>query len=413
MQYRDTARDVRAIGGELGVGYVLEGSVRRGEHRVRVTAHLVATADGMHLWADTYEQPVADVLEIQSAIAERVGDSLSIHLFSEQTTAHAQAAQTSPEARDEFLKGRHLCHMRTAEGFRSAIRHFERAIELDGRFAPAHAGLAETYAILGFWGYGVLPPRAAYPPARASAEQAVRLDPSLAQAHATLGFVQYAYDWDWAGSERSLRRALELDPSYATGHQRYASLLALQRRLPEALEEIDRALALDPRSLLVNLTMAWLHYFARDDEAAREHCRRTLELKPDFPTTHLLLAAVHSLAGRAEEALAEHEAFDRLGGPPSVGLMERACHFARVGESARAGHYLADLRRRHAAGQAFSWQLAVVHAALAEPDAAFAALEKALEERSDVMAFLKIEPHWDPLRGDARFTRLLERVGLA
>jgi TolB-like protein/tetratricopeptide (TPR) repeat protein len=413
MQYRNRAKDVRVIGAELGARYLVEGSVRRGTDRVRVTAQLVAAVDGIHLWADSYEQPVVDVLEIQSAIAERVGESLRIHLLAEPLAGDAPRRQATPEARDEFLKGRYFWHMRTPDAFWRARRHFERAIALDPQFAGAHAGLADTYAVLGFWAYGVLPPRQAFPSARASAEQALRLDPGLAEAHATLGFVQHLFEWDWAAAEASLRRALDLDPSYAIGSQRYALFLALRGRLAEALDEVARARALDPLSLVINHTVAWVHYFARDYERAREHCERTLELSPTFAVTRLLLAAVHSLSGRAQEALAELDASDRLTGARATALTLRACHHARMGERPRAEHCLEELRHRLAAGEASSWHVAMGHACVGRADEAFVALERAVEDRFDMLAFLKVEPHWDPIRMDPRFDDLLRRVGLA
>jgi TolB-like protein/Tfp pilus assembly protein PilF len=411
MRYRYT--DVRKVGAELGVGYVLEGSVRRGADRVRVSAQLVSTGDGLHLWADSYEQHLADVLEIQIAIAERVGDSLSIHLLSEQHARHAESRQTTPEARDEYLKGRFFWHKRSREGLASARECFERAIALDPQFAAAHDGLADTYAVLGFWTYGMLPPREAFPRARAAARRALELEPGLAEAYATLGFVQYEFDWDFAGAERSFQRALELNPSYATGRQRYASLLGLLGRSAEALAEIERARALDPLSLLVNHTVAWLHYFARDFDQAREGCRRTLELNPGFPVTHLLLAAIHSLSGRYDDALAEQDAYERLDGPSTIGLMARGCHHARAGEKGLACRYLDRLRDGMAAGTAYAWQVAMVHAALGDADEAFADLDRAVADRSDALAFLKVEPFWDPLRGDPRFAAVLRTVGLA
>lgn len=413
MQYRNTGRDVRSIGAELGVAYVLEGSVRRGGDRVRVSAQLVATSDGIHLWADTYEQPLTDVIEIQTAIAERVGDSLTIHLLSDQHAAHAQARHTRPEALDEFLKGRYFWNMRTPEGLGRALVYFQRAIGLDPDFAPAHAGLADTYLVLGSCFYGVLPPREAFPSARTAAETALRLDPGLAEAYATVGFVQYAFDWDWAGADRSFRRAIELNPSYATGRQWYALCLGVQGRWADALAEIARARVLDPLSLIVNTNAGVVHYLARDYEKAREHCARTLEMNPGFPIAHLLLAAVHCFAGRHAEARREQELYDRLAGPTAFGVTVGACHEALAGERRAAEEGMAELQRRAASETVFAWQLAMVHANLGAADEAFAALERAFAERSDVLVFLSVDPHWDPLRTDPRFETMLRRVGLA
>ena len=413
MQYRNTGRDVRAIGAELGVGYVLEGGVRRAGDRVRVSAQLVGTTDGINLWADTYEQPLTDVIEIQTAIAERVGDSLTLHLLSDQHAAHAQARQTGPETRDEFLKGRYFWNTRTPEGLRRALGYFQRAIELDPSFAPAHAGLADTYLTLGSFFYGVLPPRDAFPAARTSAERALALDPGLAEAYASRGFVQYAFDWDWARADRSFRRALELNPSYATGRQWYAFCLGAQARWAEARAEMARARALDPLSLVVNTSAGFLEYLARDWEKASEHCARALEVNPDFPIARLLLTVVHGFAGRKREAREGHDAFDRLAGVGAFGLTLRACHQALAGQRRQAEQALAELTRGAVTGAVYRWQLAMVYASLGAADEAFAHLDRAFEERSDVLVFLKVGPHWDPLRADPRFDAALRRLGLA
>jgi TolB-like protein/Tfp pilus assembly protein PilF len=414
MQYRNVARDVRAIGAELGAAYLLEGSVRRGGDAVRVTAQLVAAGDGTNLWADSYEQPLTDVVEIQSAIAERVGDSLSIHLLSEQHAAHARARHTTPEALEEYFRGRYFWFTHNPDGFARSFACFQRAIALDPGYAPAHAGLADAYAAFGFWAHGMKPPKEMYPLARASAERALALDPGLAEAYATLGFVQFQFDWDWAAAERSFARALELNPSYATGHQWYSLYLALQGRIAEALAENTRARALDPHAMvLVDGSIGWVYYFGREYDKAREHLSRTLEMNPNLPLTRMLLASVHCFSGRFDEALDEHDAFDRRHGPRAVGITLRACHLARAGRRAEAEEALARLKRGDASSAVFSWHVAMVQANLGHTDEAFAELERVYAEHSDALAYLRAEPHWDPLRSDPRFDDLLRRVNLA
>lgn len=413
MQYRHTAKDVRSIGAELGVAYVLDGSVRRAGARLRVTAQLVQTSDGTHIWADTYEQDLTDVIEIQTAIAERVGDSLSLELLSDRHVAHAKARQTTPEARDEYLKGRYVWNQRTPDALRQALAHFQRTIELDPGFAPGYVGLADTYALLGFWGYGILAPAEASRIARPAAERALRLDPGFAEAYATRGFLDYEFDWAWTAAERSFRRALELNPSYATGRQWYAVCLALQGRSADALAEIAQAREIDVLSSVVDYAVAWIHYLGRDYARALQHGVRARQDNPGFAVTHILLAAVHSFMGHAGEALREYDAYDRLRGVSAVGITFRACHHARAGETRRAKQGLAELQKRARSAGASPWQLAVVHASLGDIDGAFAELERAFEERSDFLAYLKVEPHWDPLRSDPRFAGMLRRVGLS
>jgi tetratricopeptide (TPR) repeat protein len=365
------------------------------------------------LWAESHEQPLTGFIAIQVAIAERVADSLRFHLLSEQHAAHAKARQTSPEALDEYLKGRYFWNMRMPEGFRRALDYFQRTIRLDPEFAPAHAGVADTCALLGSWPYGVLAPQEASARARAAAQRALELDPGLAEAHATLGFVHHEFDWDWEAADRSFGRALELNPSYATGHQWRAQCLALRGRSADAIAGIAHARALDPLSLVVNTSEAWIHYLARDYEKARECCDRTLEVNPSFPLARLLLAGIHCFTGKARESLREHDAFDRLYGVSALGIMWRACHQALAGNRRQAERSLAELRHRAADETVFSWQFAMIYASLGAADEAFAALERAFEERSNFLVSLKVEPHWDPLRADPRFRDLLARVGLA
>ncbi|MGZ5446465.1 MAG: protein kinase domain-containing protein, partial [Thermoanaerobaculia bacterium] len=223
--FKGKAAAIPEIGAALRVNTVLEGSVRRAGGHVRVTAQLVTTTDGSHLWAETYDRTLADVIAIQTAIAARVGESLSLHLLPEDAAA-AEARQTTPEARDEYLKGRYFWNTRGPDWFRRALEYFERAIALDPGFAPAHAGRADTYALLGYWAYGILRPREAFPRARESADRALALDPRLAEACATRGFLQFAHDWDSEAADESFRHALALNPSYATGRQWYSACLA-------------------------------------------------------------------------------------------------------------------------------------------------------------------------------------------
>jgi TolB-like protein/Tfp pilus assembly protein PilF len=412
MGYRNTDKDVRAIGAELGVGYVLEGSVRRSGDQVRVTAQLITAADGCHLWAESYDEELTGFIAIQTAIAERVGDSLSFHLLSPHHASHARARRTSPEAFDAYLKGRYFLGPRRPDDFQRARAYFERAVELDPLFAPAHAGVAESDALLGFWGFGVLPPRVAFPRAKAAVQRALALDPDLAEAQATLGFLRQQFDWELADAERLLRLALEINPSYATGHQWYAGCLAAQARWDEARAEIALARELDPLSPAVTQTAAWLHFLAGDYEAARQDCARIVEIHPNLAMVHLLLAGVYCFTGRRAETFREHDAFDRIVGETAFATTFRASHHARLGERAQAEEALQRLRGLAAASSVPSWQFALVHAALGDADEAFAALERAVEERSDVLVYLKVDPHWDPIRSDARFAALLRRTGL-
>jgi TolB-like protein/DNA-binding SARP family transcriptional activator/Tfp pilus assembly protein PilF len=402
--------DIRLIGEQLGVAYVIEGSVRQAGDRLRVVARLVAAADGYELWSEAYDRQLADVFAVQSDIAYSVVRSLRIRLAGE--SAPLVAASTSDfDAYDLYLRGRHAWYTRTAAGFERARELFVQAIDRDPAYALAHAALADVYNTLGSHEYGMLAPIEAYPRALASARRALALQPDLAAAEASLGSALMHYEWDWTGARSAFSRAIRLNPGYAEVRHWNAMLLAALGEMDEALSEMRRARELDPISPVMETGFARQLYFARDFERAEAAYRRVLQREPSYHMARLGLALCLVQLGRADEAVTalEPARHDGAGAPPAVdALIGYACGRARRTADAEAA--LRACRARREAGYLPADHLVAVHLGLGQTDEALAALEHAFENRSGGMAYLQIEPLLDPLRAQPRFRQLVERL---
>ena len=414
--YRDRGLDVRAVGAQLGVAAVLEGSVRRDGDRLRITAQLVSVADGWQLWSETYDRAADDAFAVQQEIASAIVQTLRGRLVGGVVDA---AAPGGPDAAayDLYLKGRHALYLkgryawysRTEEGLRSAASYFAQAVAQAPGYARAHAGLADAYAVLGF--YDFLPPREAFPKADSAARRAAQLDPTLGGPHATLGYVALYHGWDFARAEAEFRRAVALEPNYSTAHQWYANLLTAAGRFDEAERTMRRAEEIDPLSLIAKAALAWVHYHAGDNAAAVAQARETLELDPDYAVAHLwggwALQAMDSL----DAAVAAHRRAVAVTDGAALYVASLARSLALAGERAEAERLLAGLgSRADGGGYVPSYEVAKVHLALGRADEALAWLERALDERSHSMAFLRVDPQLAPLRADPRFARLVGRV---
>jgi TolB-like protein/DNA-binding winged helix-turn-helix (wHTH) protein/Tfp pilus assembly protein PilF len=371
-------RDVAEIGGELGVSYLLEGSVRRAGERVRITAQLVQVSDGTQLWAETYDRDRRDVLAVQTEVAAEVARALALALLPE--SARAPQPAPDPAAWDDYLKGRYLANRGARDDLARSLVPLRRAVERDPAFAPAHAALADSYHRLVM--SGALPPRTGYPQAEAAARQAVALAPDLAEAHAALAAALFWYRWDWPAAEREFRRALELNPSLPQAHHDYGFFLIARGRPGEGLAEVERARQLDPLSPRANIDVGWAFISARRYAEAVAQSRRTLELAPGFPEARFCLEQALAFQGKDREAL-------RSRSLQQLGKMEAA---AARGEPVSA------------------ISLATLYAAVGNRDRAFAWLDKALEERSPSLALLAVHPSWDSLRSDPRFAALAARI---
>ena len=316
-----------------------------------------------------------------------------------QTTA--PQARRSP-AYEDYIQGRFFWNKRSMESFHKALDCFRRAIENDPVYAPAHTGLADTYSLLGQ--YYFLPPTEAFPRAREAARQALAIDPNLAEAHTSLGCVRSRFDFDWPAAERSYRRAIDLDPAYATAHQWYAELLATLGRFDQAVAEIRLARQHDPLSLIIRVAAASVYYFGRRYDEVIEECRQTLEMDPGFAPAHQYLAAAYEQKGMYREA--------RAVGYHAARLAELRNAHALVGLKGIGRRRLEQLIRRPQPGKDPSYVVATVYAALGENDKAFEWLERACQERDSTLAYSRLDPSLDNLRSDPRFENLLRRLGL-
>lgn len=412
MRYRQTDKTIEEIGRELGVSYALEGSVRRSEDRVRITSQLIHTGDQALLWSETFEEYFGDVLSIQTKVARRIAQTLSLELLPEQGASLGQAFSTDAVAVDAYHKGRYSWNKRTIEGVQKAIEFFDAAVSRDPEFAHAYAGLADCYAVLGSAGYDALPPHEAMPKVKHGARKALELCRGLAEAHTSLAYARFSYDWDLRGAEQGFRRAIELNPSYATAHQWYAHCLMAAGRVEPALAEMKQAKALDPLSPAISVGVGWCLYYARRYEEAIQCYRQTLELDPHFLTAHYALGLAYQGLGQSKDAVTEFEGAAAASGRSPFSLAALGHAYAALGrqdESRRIIDELLQLSgRRYVPAAYIGW----VYVGLGDYDQAFEWFEKAYQERWEHLVYLKVEPTFDCLRSDPRFADLARRVGL-
>jgi len=362
------------------------------------------------LWGEQYNRKLTDLLGVQDEIAREITEKLRPHLNGEEKKRLGKRPTENPEAYQAYLVGRFHWNKRTEEGLKKAIEHFEQARAKDPAYALAYAGLADCYALLGDYSY--LPPKEAFPKAKAAAARALELDETLAEAHTSLAFVKVQYDWDWPGAEEEYRRALALNPNYATAHQWYSEYLTAMGRHDEALAEIRRAQELDPLSLIIHAVEGRALYFARRYDEAIAQCRQTLAMDPNFGVAYLFLGRACVQAGKHEEAVAAFQKAHELSGGAAV-LAELGHAYAAAGKRAEAQAVLDELEGLRTKGYVTASRMALLAAALGEKEEALAWLDRAYEERSDAIVFLKVEPRYDGLRPEPRFQDLMRRVGLA
>jgi tetratricopeptide (TPR) repeat protein len=377
-----------------------------------VTAQLIDGRTDRHIWADTFERELDSVLAIQNDVARSIARAVDLTLTPEGNRRLASATRpVLPAAYDAYIRGRHAWDKRSEADLREAIRLFQQSIDADPTYAPAYAGLADCYAQLGYGSY--IAPEDSFPRARAAAMRALELDPTLAEAHASLGFVRMYYDWHFTNAEAEYKRALELNPNYAIAHQCYAYLLtAMERPAGEAEREISIAKQLDPLSVPINIDHAYiLHYYQRNEEALRS-VRLALEMNRKFPPGYFWLGRIYTSEGRYTEA---ETALQNIGPlrtwtPAMAVLGYLYGKTGRMNEARAILKEFEDLARsdRYASGYA----VAVVYAGLGDAERAFAFLDAAYRERSHWLVWLKRDPRWNDMRADVRFQSLVKKIGL-
>jgi len=414
MLYKHNPKALDQVGRELGAQYVLEGSVQRDAGHLRVTAQLIQVKDQTHLWARTYDREVSDVLALQQEITQEIADEIELVLGAPRPQ-NARARQTpstrSYEAYDLYLRGRYFWNKRTGEGFRQAAEYFEQALAKDPNFARAHAGLADTYGLMSTW---LLAPQNEFmPKARAAALSALKIDPTLAEAHASLALVAENYDYDWRTAENEFQRAIQLDPEYPTAHQWYAECLGWQGRFDEAFAESERARQLDPMSPIIASDYGSLLVYSRQYDRAISHYRALLDMDHGFEHARAFLIPSYREQGRFDDALREIEDGYSLDNPLWI-WVAKAQLYGRWGRTAEAEHAVAQVEKY--VGQPrldLPTALVITYAGTGRKDQAIVLLEKAYSSHSIVLTSLKVDPSVDSLRADPRFQDLLRRVGLA
>jgi TolB-like protein/Tfp pilus assembly protein PilF len=410
MRYKGTKKSLPEIARELHVDAVVEGAVMWVGGRVRISAQLIEAPTDYHLWAASYERDLRDVLSMQEEVTRAIASEIRVNLSAQEQARLASTRPIDPEAYRLYLKGRYYWNKRSPEGFQKAIEYFQQATAKDPAYALAYVGLADTYTYFSF--FDVVPPREAMPKAKAAAARALEIDNRLGEAHVSLGYVSYIYDWDWPAAGKHFEQALTLNPAYSRAHTFYPFYLSSLGQSEEALAVAKRSLDLDPASPAVNHSLAVQFYFARQCDQAIEQAHKTLELDPNFAISYELLGEVYVSRGMYREGLSELEKYSALSRGRAMSLALLGYAHARLGERSQALRMLEQLEATSKERYTPAFSFAVVYAGLGEKDQAFAWLEKAYGERTSRLGYLKVEPLWDPLRPDPRFADLVRRIGL-
>jgi len=412
MQYKGTAKSIRQIGRELGVNYVLEGSVREVGTRVRVTAQLIQVSDETQLWAHVYERDLTNVLALQGDVAQAIAEGIQLKLTPQQQARLATSGAVKPEAYENYAKGRYHWNKRTPDELQRAVSYFQEAIASDAGYALAHAGLADSYLLLGSAPNDVLSPHEAMPESKEAAKRALVLDDSLAEPHVSLAYVDYAYDWNWLDAEREFQRALELNPNYATAHEWYALYLAAAGRTDDALAEINHAAKVDPLSPVICTAAAQIYLYARRYDEALKECRNAFELDPNFVLALYFEGRIYEQKGLYAEAIADFRRAETLSGGFPMILMALGTAYALSGDRTQAEQQLnklEDLSRQRYISAVYPM---AVCAMIGDNEQAVKWLHKAYNDRSDYLVYILREPGIENFQCDPRFKSIMHQIGV-
>jgi serine/threonine protein kinase/Flp pilus assembly protein TadD len=410
MRYKGSDKPLPEIARELNVDALVEGSVMRAGDRVRITAQLIHAATDQHLWAKSYERDVSDVLALQSEVARAIAEEVQAKLTPQERARLTRARRVDPAAHEAYLKGRYSWARTTEESVRKSIEYFSEAIAKDGRYALAYAGLADAYNQLANPILEIVPQGTVIPKVQAAATKALELDDTLAEAHISLGRIKFYYDWDWAGAEKSFRRAIELSPNYPYAHHVYALLLSALGRHAEAIQESTRAQECDPVAPLVNGVAGLIYCFARQFGTAEEQLRKTLQFEPNFMFAHWILGGLCLVPmGRYDEAIVELQKAIALSGNVAHprGLLGYA--YAKVGRKDDALRVLVELEELSKQRYVAPVSKAFTYSALGD-ERMWQELEEAYQQRSSSLVWARVFPHWDEVRAQPRFQDLLRRM---
>ena len=408
MKYKGTKKSIKEIGAELGVAYVLEGSVRRALGRVRIAAQLIQVRDETHLWAQTYERSLIDILKLQSEVARAIAREIRVKLTAREERRLAASRAVSPQAYEAYLKGRHLWNRRTEDGMRKSIAHYEQAIRLYPQYAMAYAGVADSYVMLAC--RGMVPAKDTFRKAKEAARKAIDLDSELGEAHGSLAHVRL-HDWDWEGLEADFERALDLNPAQAIVYYWYGEFLMSRGRPEEAIAVTQKAQQTDPLSPVIGSSLAMILYLARRYDQAAVVLERTREINPDHFLPHLRMGLIRIQQRKYDEAILELQTAVSLADQSTETLAALAMAYAAAGKKKPAQQILAKLQQLAGKRYVLPYNVAKIHAAGADRDKAFEWLERAYEGGNPDLIELNSEPIFDGLRGEPKFSDLMRRIG--
>jgi TolB-like protein/DNA-binding winged helix-turn-helix (wHTH) protein/Tfp pilus assembly protein PilF len=410
LKYVGQTRQPAEIGKELGVEALLEGSIQNAGDDLRVTVQLVRVEDGSPLWAEKFDERFTDILKIEDSISERVARRLVLKLTGEEREALTRPYTESTEAYRLYLKGRYQWNKATGDTIRKGIEYFQQATEKDASYALAFAGLSDAYSMLPM--IGDVAPREAFPKAKEAAARALAIDDRLAEAHASMGYIRFFFDWDWPSAESELERSIQINPNYALGRFCHAVFLSSTGRPDAAIMESRRALELDPLSLRFNALTGQFLFQAHKYDQAEDQAQKALETEPSFWITHIVLGKVYLQKAMYSEALIEFQKARQLSGGNTEATSLMGYTYATSGDRTQAQKMLAELKERSGSRYMSAYNIALVHLGIGERNQALDWLDKAYQDRDVRMVLLGVDPKWEVLGSEPRFTALLQRMKL-
>lgn len=410
LRYSDRGEDPLAAGRELGVDALLDGKIQQAGDRLRVTVQLLRVADGASLWAEKFDEQFTNIFDVQDSISDQAARSLTLQLTGSERELMRKHYTENAEANQTYLQGRYFWNKRNVPGFKEAIEYFQRAIEIDPNYALAYAGLADCYIRLNE--YGVPMAQESVPRAKAAVLKALEIDDALAEAHATLAFIKFRHDWDFAGAEQEFKRSLQLDANYSEAHQWHAFYLLAVGRPGEADAEMRRAQELDPLSVSFNANLALYLFFRRQFDRSVQQCRKTLDMEPNFIGAHVTLGMSYEQIGLNEAAIAEFKRAQELS-PNDAGTIAALGHALAKGSRVKdARALLRNLEARAKKNYVPPYSIAIINTGLDEKAQALEWLGRAFQDRSLRPLWLKSDPRLDGLRQDEKLVSLVRRMGL-
>jgi serine/threonine protein kinase len=410
MRFKDTDKPLQEIARELNVDAVIEGTVLRAEGRVRITAQLIEVSSDKHIWAESYEREMRNILALQNEVAQAIANKVKVVLSPDEKERFTRSQPVNPEAYEAYLKGRYFLNKLTPEAFQKAYEHFNQAIDKDPSWAQAYAGLSLYYCSLG--SFSLRPYEEVFPKAKAAAIKALNMDESLTEAYTALSYISMMYDWDWSATEKSSLRAIEISPNDAEAHSRYSWYLKNMGRFDEAIFEGQRALELDPLSVTISYRLGRIFYDARQYDRSIEQYQKTIEMDPNFTLSYLWLSYPYTQKGMYEEAIATLQKWTEQSKGWYEPLANLGVVYAYSGKRKEAGKILEELPKLKEQRIFSSYFMALIYAALNQKDQAFEWLERAYEERNLWIVNIKVDPIFDSIRSDPRYKALLKKMNL-